>query len=73
MLEGKHFWGVPENFPTYHFCSACGAFNKEPEKGKWVCPACGLQMDDAVNAAMNLQHMAEKYIRELKELEQKKK
>lgn len=38
-----------------------------------MCPACGLQMDDAVNAAMNLQHMAEKYIRELKELEQKKK
>lgn len=73
MLEGKHFWGVPENFPTYHFCSACGAFNKEPEKGKWMYPACGLQMDDAVNAAANLQHMAEKYIREMKDLEQKKK
>ena len=72
-LEGKHFWGVPENFPTYHFCSACGTFNREPERERWVCPSCGLQMNDAVNAAMNLQHMAEKYIRELKELEQKKK
>lgn len=72
-LEGKYFWGVPENFPTYHFCSACGTFNREPERKKWVCPSCGLQMNDAVNAAMNLQHMAEKYIRELKELEQKKK
>lgn len=73
MLEGKQFWGVPENFPTYHFCSACGTFNKNTENGDWVCPACGLRMDRAVNAAMNLQHMAEKYIREEKELAQQKK
>ena len=69
--EGKRFWGVPENFPTYHFCSGCGTFKKDPEENQWVCPECGLQMDKAVNAATNLKHMAEKYIREQRELAQR--
>ena len=69
--EGKRFWSVPENFPTYHFCSGCGTFKKDPEENQWVCPECGLQMDKAVNAATNLKHMAEKYIREQKELAQR--
>lgn len=72
-LDGKQFWGVPIEYPAYYFCSACGAYNKEPGDGAWICPSCGSKMDRHLNAANNLRLMGEKFIREWNELQKQEK
>lgn len=72
VLDGKNFWGVPIGYPAYYFCSNCGSYDKEPGNYAWVCPFCGKRMDKHLNAAINLQLMGEKHIREWNEHLQKK-
>lgn len=68
--EGKRFWRVPRAYPAYSLCSACN--HKVPEAevpdGKWMCSACGAELDPEINAARNLRKLGEKYIQEIKEI-----
>jgi putative transposase len=58
--RGGHVVVVDRWYPSSKTCSGCGYRLKELALGtrSWICPACGVQHDRDVNAAVNLKNMA---------------
>jgi putative transposase len=58
--RGGHLVVVDRWYPSSKTCSCCGHRLEELElrTRSWICPACGIQHDRDLNAAVNLKNMA---------------
>ena len=58
--RGGHVVVVDRWYPSSKTCSCCGYRLEELALGtrSWICPACGVDHDRDVNAAVNLKNMA---------------
>lgn len=60
---GKRLYTIP-GYPCFDICSECGHWEQQGVVGKWICPKCGFEADRYENAAMNLENLAFKDLKE---------